>query len=244
MSSVATVTYDHTYDLYRKRTIEDAPLPLTDKPIISKMTDRRLVLGWHPYIPQPLFGPRAPPVTYVIEMADFPGDEWHTVQRGVRGCTCEIRNLEPFKDYKFRIRCENRYGVSEASPYAVANRSKIRPDPPTFKHYLEPGVKFRPDSSPYFPQDFDIERPPHDQLGAAPRFLRQQDDVQYGIKDQPANIRWFVYGYPKPVVHWLFNGEPVNLHKEWVRDADDQLAYGEKVQIHPVMESRLPPSKG
>lgn len=41
---------------------------------------------------------------------------------GVRSCACDIRNLEPFRDYKFRIRVENKYGVSDPSPFAVTYR--------------------------------------------------------------------------------------------------------------------------
>lgn len=39
---------------------------------------------------------------------------------------------------------------------------KLLPDPPKFHPYLEPGIDFRPETSPHFPKDFDIERPPHD----------------------------------------------------------------------------------
>lgn len=41
---------------------------------------------------------------------------------GIRSCACDIHNLEPFRDYKFRVRVENKYGVSDPSPFAVTFR--------------------------------------------------------------------------------------------------------------------------
>jgi hypothetical protein len=80
---------------------------------------------------------------------------------------------------------------------------------PKFVPYLPPEIDFRPETSPYFPKDFDIERPPHDNMAQAPRFLRQEHDTQYGVKDQNTNLFWFVYGYPKPKVSFYFNDEPI-----------------------------------
>ncbi|KAL1110551.1 hypothetical protein AAG570_008079, partial [Ranatra chinensis] len=184
-----------------------APVPLPDKPIISKMTDRRLTLSWKPSIP---IGPREP-VTYQVEMLELPNGEWFHVRSGIRSCTCEIRNLEPFRDYKFRVRVENKYGVSDPSPFAITHRAKLEPEPPKFIPYLAPGIDFRPETSPYFPKDFDIERPPHDGYSQAPRFLRQEQYTQYGVKGHSSNLYWFVYGYPKPKMTYYFNDELIEM---------------------------------
>ncbi|XP_066901444.1 obscurin isoform X2 [Halyomorpha halys] len=184
-----------------------APMPLADRPIISRMTDRRLTLSWRPSIP---FGPRDP-VTYQVEMCDLPNGDWFTARSGIRSCACEIRNLEPFRDYKFRVRVENKFGISDPSPYAITYRSKLEPEPPKFIPYLAPGVDFRPESSPYFPEDFDIERPPHDGYAQAPRFLRQEHYTQYGVKGHNCNLFWFVYGYPKPKMTYYFNDEIIEM---------------------------------
>jgi hypothetical protein len=50
-------------------------------------------------------------------------------------------------------------------------REKLEPDPPKFFPYLQPGIDFRPETSPYFPKDFDIEKPPHDAYAQAPRWV-------------------------------------------------------------------------
>ncbi|XP_043471830.1 obscurin isoform X6 [Leptopilina heterotoma] len=179
------------------------PLPLSDRPIISRMMDRHLTLSWKPSIP---IGPRIP-VTYLVEMCELPDGDWFTARSGLRTCVCDIRNLEPFRDYKFRIRVENKYGISDPSPFAQTYRAKLEPEPPKFFPYLPPGIDFRPETSPYFPKDFDIERPPHDGYAQAPRFLRQEHDAQYGVKNHNCNLFWFVYGYPKPKMSYYFNDE-------------------------------------
>ncbi|XP_075991750.1 obscurin isoform X3 [Anticarsia gemmatalis] len=215
----ANLTYDTLEPHTGKRPISDqysdfdkmkktgVPMPLADKPIISRMADRHLTLSWKPSIPH---GPRFP-VTYQVEMCEVPDGDWFTARTGLRSCVCDIRNLEPFRDYKFRIRVENKYGVSDPSPYAITHRSKLEPDPPKFIPYLEPGIDFRPETSPYFPKDFDIERPPHDGYAQAPRFLRQEHDSQYGVKGHNVNLFWFVYGYPKPKMTYFFNDEPIDI---------------------------------
>ncbi|CAH0694872.1 unnamed protein product [Spodoptera exigua] len=218
-SCSAQLTYDTLEPHTSKRPIGDQysdfdkmkktgiPMPLADRPIISRMADRHLTLGWKPSIPH---GPRFP-VTYQVEMCEVPDGDWFTARTGLRSCVCDIRNLEPFRDYKFRIRVENKYGVSDPSPFAITHRSKLEPDPPKFIPYLEPGIDFRPETSPYFPKDFDIERPPHDGYAQAPKFLRQETDSQYGVKGHNVNLFWFVYGYPKPKMTYYFNDEPIEI---------------------------------
>lgn len=94
------------------------PMPLSDAPIISRMTDDLVTLGWRPSIPA---GPRTP-VTYQLEMCPLPYGDWFTVRTGIRSCAASIRNLEPFRDYKFRVRVENAYGLSDPSPYVITHR--------------------------------------------------------------------------------------------------------------------------
>ncbi|XP_030557678.1 obscurin isoform X1 [Drosophila novamexicana] len=178
-----------------------APPPLPDGPIISRMTDRRLLLSWKPSVP---LTPRYP-VTYQVERLDLPDGDWHTIRTGIRSCACDIKNLEPFRDYKFRIRVENKFGVSDPSPYTQTFRHNLIPDPPKTYTYLPPGTDFRPDTSPYFPKDFDIERPPHDGLAQPPQFLLRENDISYGVKGHNTELMWFVYGYPKPKMTYYFN---------------------------------------
>jgi len=63
------------YDKIRK---SGTPLPLADRPIVSRMTDRNLTLSWKPSIPK---GPREP-VTYRVEMCELPGGDWFDIRSG------------------------------------------------------------------------------------------------------------------------------------------------------------------
>ncbi|XP_055536216.1 obscurin isoform X3 [Wyeomyia smithii] len=190
-----------------KNYLHTAPYPLMDKPIISKLTDRRLTLSWKPSMTTV---PRYP-ITYQMEMMELPDGDWHTARSGIRSCSCEVRNLEPFRDYKFRIRVENKYGVSEPSPYVQSYRQKLEPMAPVFYPYLGPGRDFRPDTSPLYPRNFDVERATrHDQrTGIPPEFLRQEFPAQYGTKNHNVSLFWFVYGYPKPTMTYYFNEQKI-----------------------------------
>ena len=77
--------------------------------------------------------------------------------------------------------------------------------------FLEPGAPFDPKSCHVFPKDFDLDRPPHEGYTHAPRFLRQESDAQYGVKNQNVSLYWYVYGYPKPSVEFTFNNEPIEM---------------------------------
>ncbi|XP_025192239.1 obscurin isoform X4 [Melanaphis sacchari] len=215
----ASIIFDNGLDSRSKRPVGElykdfdryratgAPLPLPDPPIITRMSDKRLTLSWKPSLP---ITPRTP-VTYLVEMEEQPKGEWTTVRAGIRGCACDINNLIPFRDYKFRVRVENNYGISDPSPFVLTYREKLEPEPPKFTPYLPIGTDFRPESSPYFPRDFDIERPPHDNYAQAPRFLHQEHDTQYGVKGHNVNLYWFVYGYPKPKMQYYFDNQLIEM---------------------------------
>ncbi|XP_065086396.1 obscurin isoform X3 [Ochlerotatus camptorhynchus] len=190
-----------------KSYLHTTPYPLMDRPIISKLSDRRMTLSWKPSMTTV---PRHP-VTYQMEMMELPDGEWYTYRSGIRSCSCEVRDLEPFRDYKFRIRVENMYGSSEPSPYVQTYRQKLESEPPVFYPYLGPGRDYRPDVSPLYPHNFDVERPTHrdQRSGITPEFLRQEFPVQYGTKNHNVSLFWFVYGYPKPTMTYYFNDQKI-----------------------------------
>ena len=43
----------------------------------------------------------------------------------------------------------------------------------------------------------------------AHRLLRQESNVQYGLKGRDARVRWYVFGHPKPDVRVTFNKEEI-----------------------------------
>lgn len=66
------------YKDYEEFKLTGSPLPLPDKPIISRMSDRRLTLSWKPSIP---IGPREP-VSYLVEMCEMPSGSWFIARSG------------------------------------------------------------------------------------------------------------------------------------------------------------------
>lgn len=181
------------------------PLPLPDRPYISRMSDKNLTLSWRPSIPA---GPKYP-IQYQVEMLELPEGDWYVYKSGIRGCHCEIDGLQPFHDYRFRIRAEDRYGVSEPSSYIQTYRHKLEPEARRRYSYMPKGLDFRPDIPDFFPKDYDIEKPQHDGFAQAPVFLRQEMPCQYGTKNHSVDLMWFVYGYPKPTMQYFFNGAPI-----------------------------------
>ncbi|XP_055610564.1 obscurin isoform X2 [Uranotaenia lowii] len=187
--------------------LHSTPYPLMDRPIISKLSDRRMTLSWKPSLTTV---PRYP-ITYQLELMEIPDGDWYTYRSGIRSCSCEVRNLEPFREYKFRVRVENKYGVSEPSPYVQTYRQKLEPEAPVFYPYLGPGRDYRPDTSPHYPRGFDVEKPTHrdQRTGIPPEFLRQEYPVQFGTKNHNVSLFWFVYGYPKPTMTYYFNDQKI-----------------------------------
>ena len=94
------------------------PIPIPEKPIISALSDKRVTLSWMPYLP----ANPTPPVTYQVEYCECPEGDWSTARTGIRGCSLDIGELNPKSDYKFRVRVENKFGVSEPSPYVGTYR--------------------------------------------------------------------------------------------------------------------------
>lgn len=66
---------DKLSDKFKKPSI---PVPLPDRPRITRMTDNALTLWWFPSVPTE---PRIP-VTYIVEFARIPDGEWIAYRTG------------------------------------------------------------------------------------------------------------------------------------------------------------------
>ncbi|XP_065300526.1 obscurin isoform X6 [Dermacentor albipictus] len=190
---------DRPYDRMKRPDLEPEPYyagvpdPLTDKPYIRRMTDRDLTLGWKPSPPSR----SRIPVTYSVEMAPLPDGNWSPYKSGVKDTQLDVRGLEPFKDYRFRVRVGNKHGLSDPSPYVTAHRSRLGGSPPVPKEFK--------------PKDYEIPHPPLDKPGEAPVFVRHEEDVMYGIRGHPVSIEFWVYGNPQPDITWTFKGTKVDM---------------------------------
>ncbi|XP_075733476.1 obscurin isoform X5 [Rhipicephalus microplus] len=190
---------DRPYDRLKRPDLEPEPYyagvpdPLNDKPYIRRMTDRDLTLGWKPSPPSR----SRIPVSYTVEMAPLPDGNWSPYRSGVKDTQLDVRGLEPFKDYRFRVRVGNKHGLSDPSPYVTAHRSRLGGSPPVPKEFK--------------PKDYEIPHPPLDKPGEAPVFVRHEEDVMYGIRGHPVSIEFWVYGNPQPDISWTFKGTKVEM---------------------------------
>ena len=56
------------------------------------------------------------PVTYRLEIQESPRSEWMTLAKGIPHTDFHVTNLNPDKDYRFRVRAENDMGISDPTP--------------------------------------------------------------------------------------------------------------------------------
>ncbi|XP_050698180.1 obscurin-like isoform X5 [Eriocheir sinensis] len=188
------------------------PMPLPDKPMISALSDRRATISWMPH----LAAPPTQPVTYLLEMAEYPEGDWNTVRTGIRGCSVDVSNLLPKSDYRFRVRVANKHGVSEPSPYVLTYRHKLELPPITYEPWMDPNYEYKGEG-PYVPEGFRINRDNRGNYYAAPRFLRLEHDTQYGMRGFNASLKWYAYGYPLPKVQFFRNDLPLDVGRKGSR---------------------------
>ncbi|KER21602.1 hypothetical protein T265_15051, partial [Opisthorchis viverrini] len=86
-------------------------------------------LAWNP----PTDNGGSPVTNYVVEKLDKRTGDWVPVSRFVRGTEYEVTGLEEGNQYKFRVRAENEFGVSEpleADRAITAENPATAPDSP------------------------------------------------------------------------------------------------------------------
>ena len=52
-------------------------------------------------------------MSYQVEAKELPGKDWMPISTRLRDTTHYLSELEPDRDYMFRVRAENDFGVSE-----------------------------------------------------------------------------------------------------------------------------------
>lgn len=62
------------------------------------------------------------PVTYRLEIQESPRSEWMTLAKGIPHTDFHVTNLNPDKDYRFRVRAENDMGISDPTPEVPVKR--------------------------------------------------------------------------------------------------------------------------
>lgn len=109
--------------------VVDVPSPPQGPLEITDITPETCSLAWRP----PLDDGGSPVTNYQVERLETSTGIWTKVCAFVRGCKYEVMGLEPFKQYRFRIRAENQYGLSEPleNPDAITAKYPFTvPEPP------------------------------------------------------------------------------------------------------------------
>lgn len=105
--------------LAKKEPVRDKlpPRPVRDKPVVFDITHDSLKLSWQPseipsYAVQTL-------ITYVVERRCPPSKKWIEVAMDLKDTTWTMTDYKPQKDYMFRIRAQNEFGMSDPSMSAT-----------------------------------------------------------------------------------------------------------------------------
>ncbi|CAH1789060.1 unnamed protein product [Owenia fusiformis] len=99
-----------------------------DTPFFTDKTDTSVILNWSPAKPAAYGKPS--PITYIIEFQELPDFDWKRLKGGINDTSHPINNLDAGRDYRFRVRAENEFGVSE--PSTSVHRDKIEKDEDKF----------------------------------------------------------------------------------------------------------------
>lgn len=76
---------------------------------LSDVTEDSVTLNWFP----PVYEGCSPITNYIIQKRETTTANWMDVSSAVARCTMKIMKLTTGLQYQFRIRAENRYGISE-----------------------------------------------------------------------------------------------------------------------------------
>lgn len=178
------------------------PWPLASAPFLSQETGSGCLLSWKPSVTD---STEDAPITYIVEMCEVPRNDWHPIAHGIHNFEYEVIDLlKPDRNYHFRLRAENKFGVSDPSPYARTDRKLPARD---HDHYA-----VKPSDRKAFemePREYDVFRPEHGRHGEKPRFYRENNDVQFGLEGETGTLEVYCYGYPQPKISWLFRGEEI-----------------------------------
>ncbi|KAH9489600.1 hypothetical protein Btru_036498 [Bulinus truncatus] len=118
--SIARESYTGSPPSIRRSIAREIPLedkipsmPI-DKPVLLDIKSNSVKLSW---MPAPTAGlpENAQRITYTIEARELPNNNWVRLEGNIEATTHYVNNLKPDKEYMFRVRADNRYGVSETT---------------------------------------------------------------------------------------------------------------------------------
>ncbi|XP_047491377.1 twitchin-like isoform X5 [Penaeus chinensis] len=122
-----------------KVNVVDRPSPPQGPLEVSDITPDTCSLAWRP----PMDDGGSPVTNYQVERLDPHSGIWVKVSAFVRNCHYDVMGLEPNRQYMFRIRAENQYGLSdplETTDPITAKFPFTVPDPPGRPNILDHDV--------------------------------------------------------------------------------------------------------
>ena len=147
-------------------------------------------------------------ITYIVEFRNSKTYAWATYASNIRGLNLHVDNLIPGLIYSFRVRAENGFGISDASP-AVSTKNLIDVDE---KNKKKPDNDLSNKIQPF--------KKDRNMAGEKPTIVGETYDVRYYIEGETAIVTILVLGYPDPTVKWFRNDveiqstEPYKLHND------------------------------
>lgn len=122
-----------------KVNVVDRPSPPQGPLEVSDITPDTCSLAWRP----PMDDGGSPVTNYQVERLDPHSGIWVKISAFVRNCHYDVMGLEPNRQYMFRIRAENQYGLSdplETQDPITAKFPFTVPDPPGRPNILDHDV--------------------------------------------------------------------------------------------------------
>jgi len=196
---------------FRMRKLE-APKSVREQPTISNLTANKVSLHWQPPPDHEQYGE----ISYCVEFKESHSHTWRKVAGGLRETRFDAKNLDVSRQYYFRVRVENEFGMSDPSP-AVNTFKQIAvtasPDRELMGETAASEFGLTSSSSIRRTRmSFEEMR----QRRAArtdqpPKFEGPQRDIQYGVTGHTAKIAVSVAAYPTPEFTWYYGGRELPL---------------------------------
>ncbi|XP_069107585.1 twitchin-like isoform X2 [Argopecten irradians] len=124
-----------------------APTMPRDEPMLKSTRPDAVRLSWSP-APTSGLPKDARNIRYLVESKALPNADWKTIGDGVHSNTFMAKNLNPDKEYAFRVRAANQFGQSEPTQPARLERIKLDIDEPIEKRKVILPESKRPPSLP------------------------------------------------------------------------------------------------
>lgn len=98
------------------------PRTIWDKPEITDLTADSFLLKWKPSS-IPNYAVQTP-IWYIVEQRTPPSLEWVKIASDLKEAEMKITKYSQYKDYYFRVKAANEYGVAEPSMPAMLRKKE------------------------------------------------------------------------------------------------------------------------